>query len=90
MKNPLKLCFCQIGKGGLGGLKRGKVPYFCRGGLSILQVNEGMALGWPQTEVGVVLGGRLRLSDGEGAYHGEGAFRLGALVVSVGGDGALK
>ena len=59
MKTPLKTCFCQIGKGGLGGLKRGKVPYFCRGGLSILQVNEGMALGWPQTEVGVVLGGRL-------------------------------
>ena len=56
MKNPLKLCFCQIGKGGLGGLKRGNVPYFCRRGLSILQVNEGMALGWPQTEVGVVLG----------------------------------
>ena len=56
MKNPLKLCFCQIGKGGLGGLKRGNVPYFCRGGLSILQVNESMALGCPQTEVGVVLG----------------------------------
>ena len=87
MKNPLKTCFCQIGKGGLGGLKRDKVPYFCRGGLCILQVNEGMALGWPQTEVGVVLGGRLRLSDGEGACHGEGAFRLGALEVSVAGDG---
>ena len=87
MKNPLKLCFCQIGKGGLGGLKRGNVPYFCRRGLSILQLTEGMALGWPQTEVGVVSGGRLRLSDGEGACHGEGAFRLGALEVIVAGDG---
>ena len=46
-----------------------------------------MALGWPQTEVGVVLGGRLRLSNGEGACHGEGAFRLGALEVIVAGDG---
>ena len=87
MKNTLKLSFCQIGKGGLGGLKRGNVPYFCRRGLSILQVNEGMALGWPQTEVCVVLGGRLRLSNGEGACHGEGAFRLGALEVIVAGDG---
>ena len=31
--------------------------------------------------------GRLRLSNGEGACHGEGAFRLGALEVSVAGDG---
>ena len=87
MKNPLKLCFCQIGKGGLGGLKRGNVPYFCRRGLSILQVNEGMALGWPQTEVCVVLGGRLRLSTGEGAALVRSAFRLGALEVSLAGDG---
>ena len=87
MKNPLKTCFCQIGKGGLGGLKRGNVPYFCRRGLSILQVNEGMALGWPQTEVGVVLGGRLRLSDGDGATLVRSSFRLGALEVSVAGDG---
>ena len=66
------------------------MPYFCRRGLSILQVNEGMALGWPQTEVGVVLGGRLRLSAGDGATLVRSAFRLGALEVSVAGDGALK
>ena len=87
MKNTLKLSFCQIGKGGLGGLKRGNVPYFCRGELSILKVNEGMALGWLQTEVGVVLRGRLRLSTGEGAALVRSAFRLGVLVVSVAGDG---
>ena len=55
-ENPPQNMFLPDWKGGLGGLKRGNVPYFCRGGLSILQVNEGMALGWPQTEVGVVLG----------------------------------
>ena len=76
MKNPLKMCFCQIGKGGMGGLKRGNVPYR---GLSILQVNEGMALGWPQTEVGVVLGGRLRLSTGEGAASVRSSLPFGCI-----------